>query len=475
MVHSTCLGTVQLVVGKTIEESGSDEFALKFSAVRWIESLSVAERCIKIWPGLEKTINKYKKLCASRQPKCKSYEHIASAVEDELILPKLEFFCFIAKIMKPFLTKHQSDAPLAPFLYEDLKALVLKLLKLVIKPDVMDTLTSQSKITKLDLTNRDNFKKPHHFNIGTAADQKVKSQSRLRLVEDIEVFNFQHQCKDFICGIVTKLLERSPVSQPVAKWLSLFNPSNLAVKDKSNLETMMKRFVDHLASKKILPANDCDQAYLEYGDFLAGVQKNEKLKLCKAFDRDNERLDDFYFKKLNVGAYPYLTKVCQLVFCLSHGQASVERGFSVNKNIAKHNMTENAFICRRLIKDHLLAKNVLPAEFEITPQLALAVTGAKREYEKYLEDQRKSKSSAVVVTAVQVSREHKINEMQNDRKGMVKERDVLQAQFNKLFNKAVMKSDMNLIHQSSGLKTRLDEMNEAIHTLDASLEDLKRC
>ena len=42
----------------------------------------------------------------------------------------------------------------------------------------------------------------------------------------------------------------------------------------------------------------------------------------------------------------------QLLLLLSHGQASVERGFSVNKEIATSNLMEHNLIAHRVIKDH---------------------------------------------------------------------------------------------------------------------------
>ena len=39
-----------------MKTTDSDVFALRFCAIRWIESESVAERAIKIWPNLLKSL-----------------------------------------------------------------------------------------------------------------------------------------------------------------------------------------------------------------------------------------------------------------------------------------------------------------------------------------------------------------------------------------------------------------------------------
>ena len=262
-------------------------------------------------------------------------------------------------MLKPYLTLHQSDTPMAPFIYEDLKRLIFKLLKLVVKPSVIETLTNQSSIVSFDCTRGQNFMQPSNFNLGCATERSISRLKKLGVAEDIEIYNFSMECKEFVCGIVKKIVECSPVEKPVAKYLSLFDPTNLAEKSKGYLEKLMKRLLhEYLASRKIITAKIADEALLEFRDFMNKVQKQKILKMCKDCVRLDERLDDFYFKKLNVDVFPTLSKICQLVFCISHGQASVERGFSINKNIAQHNMEEDTFVSRRLIKDHLLTKIV---------------------------------------------------------------------------------------------------------------------
>jgi len=52
--------------------------------------------------------------------------------------------------------------------------------------------------------------------------------------------------------------------------------------------------------------------------------------------------------------------LCKLWTCvkalllLSRGQASVERGFSVNKQVEIDNLTKDTFVAKRLICDHVI-------------------------------------------------------------------------------------------------------------------------
>ena len=53
----------------------------------------------------------------------------------------------------------------------------------------------------------------------------------------------------------------------------------------------------------------------------------------------------------------------KVVFTLSHGQAAVERGFSVNKEFLVENLQQTSFISQRLICDYV--SNFFKPIFEI--------------------------------------------------------------------------------------------------------------
>ena len=79
----------------------------------------------------------------------------------------------------------------------------------------------------------------------------------------------------------------------------------------------------------------------------------------KQFDRKKDRLDQFYFHKLNLDLdldkFPSLSKLLISVFVLPHGQASVERGFSLNKSLINDNMSELTIVSQRIVKDFMIS------------------------------------------------------------------------------------------------------------------------
>ena len=71
---------------------------------------------------------------------------------------------------------------------------------------------------------------------------------------------------------------------------------------------------------------------------------------------------------------------------LSHGQASVERGFSVNKELVLENQSEQT-AARRIIKDHIIYVNGV-TNVEITRNMVLAARSARAKYASYLAQQK---------------------------------------------------------------------------------------
>jgi len=77
-----------------------------------------------------------------------------------------------------------------------------------------------------------------------------------------------------------------------------------------------------------------------------------------------------------------------MLLLLSHGQASIERGFSVNKQIELDNLAEDTFVAKRIICDHVTSVGGLQNS---DASNKLAVSSARQKYMSYLEGEKKKK------------------------------------------------------------------------------------
>ena len=84
----------------------------------------------------------------------------------------------------------------------------------------------------------------------------------------------------------------------------------------------------------------------------------------------------------------------RVVLILSHGQLSVEKDVSNNRQVMVENLKDWSFIAQRTIHDHLLHIGGLDAVVVDKPLLSAAAS-VRRKYTEYLERQRADKLKAV--------------------------------------------------------------------------------
>ena len=76
------------------------------------------------------------------------------------------------------------------------------------------------------------------------------------------------------------------------------------------------------------------------------------------------------------------------ILILSHGQATVERGFSVNRQVMIKNMKEQTFITQRTIHDHIQSIGGL-GQLVVSRELLAAANAGRQRYSAYLEEKKK--------------------------------------------------------------------------------------
>ena len=94
--------------------TGLKVFPLPFSGTRWIEDKKVADRALEIWPNITKYVSETLKKPKSQVPTSRYFAILKSAVQDDLIVTKLQIFASTASVMMQYLLKFQGDAPLLP-------------------------------------------------------------------------------------------------------------------------------------------------------------------------------------------------------------------------------------------------------------------------------------------------------------------------------------------------------------------------
>ena len=147
-------------------------------------------------------------------------------------------------------------------------------------------------------------------------------------------------------------------------------------------EKKYKSLLTHLISLKHVSSVFSDKAMNQFTDFVRQSRVHQDMFL--EFNREKDSLDDFYFKKCNLNKYKELASTVKIFLTLNHGQASVERGFSVNSTVLEQNLNEKSITARRLVKDHILPDNLEPHNIEISNKMIISVKSTHQRYRSHL-------------------------------------------------------------------------------------------
>lgn len=345
---------------------------LKFCGHRWLENIPAAERAIAIWPAILEYIISAKngKIV---EPTCKSFKTVSAYEKDILILAKLQCFVFIAKILRPFLTKFQKDEPLSPFLAKDLFQMVKRMYSLILDPDYMVTLTKPAKVQSPKDIDKKHYLHHKKIQIGhqaeTAVEKEKKKASELQIME--MRIGFQAAVK----GCISKILDKSPLKYKFCQDISCLDPENMR---SDSAPAAFKSAVKHLNTQGWIADSEVDECIFQFNTL------RDRLGHIPFLATD--RLDIFLGEHLE--DLPELKKVVNVILILSHGNAEVERGFSVNKEVTVENLHEESLVARRLICQYVSEENGAES-VKISEEMIRSGSKAWHKYKEALEEKIK--------------------------------------------------------------------------------------
>lgn len=130
--------------------------------------------------------------------------------------------------------------------------------------------------------------------------------------------------------------------------MSCLDPTPMA-SEKEACVTKMKRILEVLVEAHRLKSAECDKVIYQSGQFLDYCSVESDFE---HFDpsKPTSRVYKLFYEHMAGNKQPVqVWSVVKLLLLMSHGQATVERGFSVNKEVAVENLKERSFIAQRII------------------------------------------------------------------------------------------------------------------------------
>jgi hypothetical protein len=140
-----------------------------------------------------------------------------------------------------------------------------------------------------------------------------------------------------------------------------------------------------LVDAKKLNEGDVDQIKHQFSCFLDEDVSHYTVKLG-SFDhkKEDQHIEQLFYEMLSSKqCHKTLWAVIKRLLTISHGQATVERGFSTNKQVSVDNLQECSFVALRQISDYIKTVNG-SLNVKITKSMISSVATARQKY-KYIE------------------------------------------------------------------------------------------
>ena len=243
------------------------------------------------------------------------------------------------------------------------------------------------------------------------------------------------------------------------------------VTKKKRCIALFGRLVDKLFESKWLSSEKSDLAKKEYDTLIQSA--NQELKDKFLGFKSEGRIDIFFSELMHgIPKYKNCFEVFKLIFVLSHGQAAVERGFSVNKELLTENLEEVSLISQRLVYDHINDSQLSITKIPLPNELLKSCKLAHR-YNSALENQKL-----------------KVNKDENERKRKLKMEEIADVKEKKRAIGSCIKSlegdietyslaaekdnDMTLLTKVNSFRVSVRAKKETLSTLEKTLGNLEK-
>ncbi|GBM11298.1 hypothetical protein AVEN_13544-1 [Araneus ventricosus] len=179
--------------------------------------------------------------------------------------------------------------------------------------------------------------------MGFIADNIVKQLVKKEDTYLKGAFKVKSESRSFVTKLLCHLMRKCQINYALVRNSSCFDPRKM-VSQPENCVKSLKQLLMHLSQKKIVLDTDCDGIIFQYKNFLQ-IIVNMYPSAFQTF-KPNTQLDIFFNEYISkcVKDYNKIWPVMKIIFALSRGQASIERGFSTNKKIEVENMAQESYV-----------------------------------------------------------------------------------------------------------------------------------
>ena len=148
------------------------------------------------------------------------------------------------------------------------------------------------------------------------------------------------------------------------------------------MKGLFHKLCAHFVDCKLISTHCAAQAEESNHKFISCADIKKK---CEHFDASNDRLDDFFIPLLST--HDELRDIVKIVLTISHGNARVESGFSINEDMLKDNMKERTLVAYRIVYDGVINQGGID-NVVVSKEMIKEVDSAHKQYIQHLEENR---------------------------------------------------------------------------------------
>ena len=307
-----------------------------------------------------------------------------------------------------------------------------------------------------------NYKK---IDIGYAADKETKQLLATEKISQKMLLEFKMECKEVLIKATTLLLEKCPLKYSLVRNLACLDPREIA-KNPEDSKAKFRRVVNKLDNAKRVNTKDCDDLLWQYNQFVSEVACASKSKYADYDPYSEARLDTFFCEEIGtVNEYSLLFDVVKICLCLSHGQATVERRFSVNANVIVENLQEESIVAQSIVHDRICeAGGVL--EVPLSKELLTSVRCSHQKYVTALEAKRTQSDKVVKKRELRT-------EVTKRKKFCESAVSDLTVSADQLAQTAEKSRNFTKMLESNAVRERVREMQDEVQVLDEEIRSKK--
>ena len=452
--------------------TGHTVYAKSFCKTRWCENEEAAKTAAEIWEKYKGFIKHLKGLKKSQQPTCKSYLGLIGVVEDPLMVAKFKFVETVSWKLNEFLRGFQNDKPMLPFLSEELGSILRWCMGKFVLKDVLAKADKVPLLIKIDVDDSNLLKPDNLVDTGYAAKEELIRYKQQNPDKTSIILKFKKQAKIMLQKRCSHFMAKSPFKYAIVRLVVCFDPKFMV-----SYPDIAEKSFDHLVQKllllKKLPSTTFgDTSNMQFDKMMREIipSENEKFLAFKKFD---QRLDTFLVPYTVCSDYMAVFQVFQVICLLFHGQAAIERGFSVNKEHLADNLKEESLIALRFLDDYITSSEETPHRIKITNQLFSSCKGARGRYHLYLAEEKKKKQSGERDLKRKALQEE-LKEIASKKVKLLSSIDADTTRVEKLSIEAELNEDFSMLHMANSLRGVITKNKQKLTELEENEANLKK-